>query len=96
MTQLPSDPLTQLLDQAGPVPAMPLARIEAGAMAAFAAHNRRRPSWTLRFGALAATVIFGIGGFVAFQSWQSDQKALHADADAFAEELLTTDLDTSL
>jgi hypothetical protein len=78
------------------VPAMPLARLEAGAMAAFVAHNPRRPSWTLRFGALAATVIFGLGGFVVFQSWQSDQKAMQADADAFAEELLTTDLDMSL
>ncbi|GIU67592.1 hypothetical protein [Candidatus Phycosocius spiralis] len=96
MTQISSDPLASLLEQAGPVPTPPLARIEAAAMAAYKAQNLGRPLWPVRLAALAALVIVGFGGFIAFQSWQtsqSNQKAMQADADAFAEELITANLD---
>lgn len=88
--------LAEVLTHASPVPDMPSARIEAAAMAAFDAQLPRRRAWVTTFGALAASLILGIGGFVYYQSWQSEQKALSADADAFAEQLLSSELDSAL
>jgi hypothetical protein len=88
--------LAKVLVHASPVPEMPAARIEAAAMAAFSAQAASRPDWVKTFGALAASLVLGVGGFVYYQSWQSEQKALAADADAFAEQLLSTDLDSAL
>jgi hypothetical protein len=34
-------------------------------------------------------VVLGVGGFMAFQSYQSHQQNLAADADEFAEALLS-------
>jgi CHASE2 domain-containing sensor protein len=81
--------LNRALDQASPVPDMPAARIHATALAAFPYRKPLIESWTARFGALAATIVLGVGGFIAMQSYQSHQKALVADADAFAEQLLS-------
>jgi hypothetical protein len=81
--------LSVLLNHASPVPEMPTARIEAAAMAAFPTRRAPLDSWTARFGALAATVVLGVGGFMAVQSYQTHQQTVMADADAFAEELLS-------
>lgn len=81
--------LEALLDQASPVPDMPEARIHAAAMDAFATRKPLVNSWTARFGALAATVVLGVGGFMAVQSYQAHQQTVLADADAFAEALLS-------
>ena len=80
--------LSHALDCASAVPDMPVARIEAGALAAFPYRKPFWESWTLRVGVLAATIVLGFGGFMAAQSYQADQRALIADADAFAEALL--------
>ena len=88
--------LADVINHASPVPEMPAARIEAAAMAAFSAHAAPRHDWIKTFGALAASLVLGVGGFVYFQSWQSEQKTMAADADAFAEQLLSTDLDSAL
>ena len=88
--------LADVLNHASPVPEMPAARIEAAAMAAFDAQTAPRPAWVKTFGALAASLVLGVGGFVYYQSWQNEQKALTADADAFAEQLLSTDIDSAL
>jgi CHASE2 domain-containing sensor protein len=77
------------LDQASPVPDMPNARIHGAAMDAFPRAKPMLSSWTTRFGALAATVVLGLGGFMAVQSYQAHQQAVAADADAFAEALLS-------
>ena len=81
--------LDQALDQASPVPDMPEARIHAAALAAFPAGSSLFSGWSARVGAIAASVVLGIGGFMAVQSYQANQKALVADADAFAEQLLS-------
>ena len=88
--------LADVLNHASPVPDMPVARIEAAAMAAFGAQTAPRHAWVKTFGALAASLVLGVGGFVYYQSWQTEQKALTADADAFAEQLLSTDIDSAL
>lgn len=77
------------LDQASPVPDMPMLAINAAAMDAFPSRRPYMQSWTARMGAIAATIVIGFGGFMAVQTYQSQQKALIADADAFAEELLS-------
>jgi CHASE2 domain-containing sensor protein len=89
MTKLDQFSLESALDQASLVPDMPAARIHAAAMDAFPSQKPFMQSWTARFGALAATVVLGIGGFMALQSHQANQAALTADADAFAEQLLS-------
>ena len=89
MTQGHSNTLESLLDQASPVPEAPMAAIHARAMASFPAQKPFTQSWTARFGALAATVMLGVGGFMALQSYQSHQQNLAADADEFAEALLS-------
>jgi hypothetical protein len=89
MTKSAHQALNRALNKASPVPAMPMARIEAAAMAAFPTRKPFVMAWTGRFGALAATIVLGFGGFVALQSYQSTQKALAADADTFAEQLLS-------
>ena len=89
MTNSSHHALNRALHKASPVPAMPMARIEAAAMASFPAPKPFAMTWTGRFGALAATIVLGFGGFMALQSYQSTQKALVADADAFAEQLLS-------
>jgi CHASE2 domain-containing sensor protein len=81
--------LDRFLDQASPVPELPMAAIHAAAMAGFPARKPVLDVWAARFGALAATVVLGVGGFMALQSYQSHQKTVMADADAFAEELLS-------
>jgi hypothetical protein len=81
--------LNTALDQASPVPDMPMAAITAAAMDAFPSRKPLIESWTGRIGAIAATVVLGFGGFMAVQSYQSQQKALIADADAFAEQILS-------
>ncbi len=81
--------LNRALDKASPVPPMPMERIQDAAMAAFPASKSVMDNWTARFGALAATIVLGFGGFMAFQSYQAEQRALVADADAFAEALLS-------
>jgi CHASE2 domain-containing sensor protein len=81
--------LNRYLDQASPVPELPMASIHAAAMAGFSARRPVLDVWTARVGALAATVVLGVGGFMALQSYQSHQKTVMADADAFAEELLS-------
>jgi hypothetical protein len=81
--------LNRVLDQASPVPDMPMAAINASAMAAFPVRSTFMEGWTARIGALAATVVLGFGGFMAVQSYQAHQQALVADADAFAEQLLS-------
>lgn len=88
--------LADVLNHASPVPEMPAARIEAGAMAAFSEQMAPRHTWVKTFGALAASLVLGVGGFIYYQSWQNEQKALSADADAFAEQLLSSDLDSAL
>lgn len=88
--------LADVLNHASPVPEMPAARIEAAAMAAFDAQRASRHAWVKTFGALAASLVLGVGGFVYYQSWQTEQKALSADADAFAEQLLSSELDSEL
>ncbi|MFN7496368.1 MAG: hypothetical protein ACK5XZ_05430 [Hyphomonadaceae bacterium] len=88
--------LADVLNHASPVPEMPAVRIEASAMAAFSAQIAPRHAWVKTFGALAASLVLGVGGFVYYQSWQNEQKALTADADAFAEQLLSTDIDSAL
>jgi hypothetical protein len=77
------------LNNASPVPDMPMTRIHDAAMAAFPARKPLMGIWTARFGALAATIVLGVGGFMALQTYQSNQQALTADADAFAEQLLS-------
>jgi hypothetical protein len=89
MTQNPTDRLDSWLDLASPVPDMPTTRIHNAAMDAFPCAKPMLASWTTRFGALAATVILGLGGFMAVQSYQTHQQAVAADADAFAEALLS-------
>jgi CHASE2 domain-containing sensor protein len=81
--------LEQVLDHASPVPDMPAARIHAAALDAFPARRSFVSAWAGRAGAIAATIVLGIGGFMAVQTYQSHQKALSADADAFAEQLLS-------
>lgn len=88
--------LADVLNHASPVPEMPTARIEAAAMAAFSARSAPRHAWVKTFSALAASLVLGVGGFVYYQSWQSEQKALTADADAFAEQLISADIDSAL
>ena len=88
--------LADVLNHASPVPDMPAARIEAAAMAAFGAQTAPRQTWVKTFGALAATLVLGVGGFIYYQSWLNEQKALTADADAFAEQLLSSELDSAL
>lgn len=88
--------LAQALDSASPVPAMPMARLHTAAMAAYDAEMRPRSIWVKTFSALAASLILGVGGFVYYQSWASAQKALTADADAFAEQLLNSGIDNEL
>lgn len=73
------------LAQASPVPDMPAARIHDAAMAAFPV----RRAFPVRWAALAATVVLGVGGFMAMQSYTMQQQALTADADAFVEELVS-------
>jgi CHASE2 domain-containing sensor protein len=89
MTQDTNKDLQSWLDQASPVPQMPMARIHSAAMDGFPRAKPLLDSWTARFGALAATVVLGVGGFMAMQSYQSHQQAVAADADAFAEALLS-------
>jgi hypothetical protein len=91
MTQNPTDRLDGWLDQASPVPDMPMASIHAAAMDAFPRAEPLMNSWTARFGAIAATVVLGLGGFMAVQSYTAHQQAVVADADAFAEALLSED-----
>jgi hypothetical protein len=81
--------LNLFLDQASPVPELPLESIHAAAMAGFPSRKPVLDVWAARFGALAATVVLGVVGFMAVQSYQSHQKTVMADADAFAEELLS-------
>ena len=81
--------LNRALDQASPVPEMPAAAIEAAALTAFRSRKTGFSNWNVRIGALAATVVLGIGGFMALQAYQTQQQALVADADAFAEQLLS-------
>jgi predicted negative regulator of RcsB-dependent stress response len=71
------------------VPEAPLGTIHARAMAAFPVRKPILDSWTARFGALAATVVLGVGGFMGVQSYQSHQQAIAADADVFAEAMLS-------
>jgi CHASE2 domain-containing sensor protein len=89
MKQHNTPTLEVLLDQASPVPDMPAARIHAAAMDAFASRRPVMDTMVARFGALAATIVLGVGGFMALQSYQAHQKAVMADADAFAEALLS-------
>jgi hypothetical protein len=89
MTDVTNDALNRALDQASPVPEFAAARIQATVMDAFPSHKPVLSSWTMRVGALAATVVLGFGGFMAVQSYQANQRALSADADAFAEALLS-------
>ena len=93
MSSLEHDPdhsdLTRALNQASPVPDMPAERITAAAMDAFPVRKRLFDHWAARFGALAATIVVCFGGFTALQSYQTHQKALVADADTFAEALLS-------
>lgn len=77
--------LDALLDQASPVPDMPLARIHGVAMAAFP----QKRAFPVQWAALAATIVLGVGGFIAMQSYSANQQALTADADAFAETLVS-------
>lgn len=88
MSQIEQFSLEAALDQASPVPAMPVAISEA-VLAAFPARKPILGSWTARVGALAATVVLGFGGMIALQSYQTHQRELVADADAFAEQLLS-------
>ena len=88
--------LADVLNHASLVPEMPAARIEAAAMAAFSAQSAPSHALVKTFSALAASLVLGVGGFIYYQSWQTEQKALTADADAFAEQLLSTDLDSAL
>ena len=81
--------LARALDQASPVPDMPSTRLHAAAMHAFPIRKPILQTWGARVGVLAATVVLGIGGFMALQSFQASQKAMLADADAFAEQLLS-------
>jgi hypothetical protein len=90
MTQKNADGLDLWLDQASPVPEMPMRAIHSAAMDAFP--SAKRSVWqgaAGRFGAIAATVILGIGGFMAVQSYQAHEKAVAADADMFAQALLS-------
>jgi hypothetical protein len=89
MTQDSLNRLDAWLDQASPVPDMPTARIHMAAMEAFPRAKPMLASLPARFGALAATVVLGLGGFMAVQSYQTHQQAVAADADAFAEALLS-------
>jgi hypothetical protein len=89
MTQDSLNRLDAWLDQASPVPYTPTARIHNAAMDAFPRAKPMLASWTARFGALAATVVLGLGGFMAVQSYTAHQQAVAADADAFAEALLS-------
>ena len=93
MSNLEHDPdhsdLNRAFNQASPVPDMPIARIFAAAMDAFPVRRRLLDHWPARFGALAATFVLCFGGFIALQSYQTYQKALAADADVFAEALLS-------
>lgn len=90
--------LAAALAHASPVPDMPSARLTAAALAAYDTQFRAQPrsGWVKTFGALAASLVLGIGGFVYYQSWQTEQKALSADADAFAEQLLNSGIDSEL
>jgi CHASE2 domain-containing sensor protein len=89
MTKRDQLTLQNALDQASPVPDMPAARIHAAALEAFLSRKPFAHNWTARFGALAATMVLGFGGFWALRSYQANQAALTADADAFAEQLLS-------
>jgi hypothetical protein len=89
MTHGSSQSLEVLLDQASPVPDAPMEAIHARAMAAFPARKSVLDSWTARFGAIAATVVLGMGGFMGVQSYQAHQQEIAADADVFAEALLS-------
>lgn len=81
--------LGQALDRASSVPDMPIQRIHDAAMAAFPERKPLLDRWSARFGALAATIMLGFGGFMALETYHSKQQALTADADAFAEQLLS-------
>ena len=88
--------LNTALSHASPVPDMPGDRLHSAAMAAFPS-SQARPFWGLpvkALGALAASVIVSVGGFASYQSWQTEQKALSADADAFAAQLLSDGVET--
>jgi CHASE2 domain-containing sensor protein len=89
MNSLDQTALARALDHASPVPDMPMASIHSAAMDAFPARKPLIDQWSVRFGALAATVVLGFGGFMALQTYQASQQALTADADAFAEQLLS-------
>jgi predicted lipid-binding transport protein (Tim44 family) len=89
MTQSDQSSLERALDQASPVPDMPRATIHAAAMAAFPSRRPLLDNWGGRFGTLAATLVLGFGAFMGVHSCQPDQSTLSADADAFAEQLLS-------
>jgi hypothetical protein len=80
-----SDHLDAILNAATPVPEMPSARILEGAMAAFPAKRSFAKGWA----ALAATLVVGVAGFMALQTYQAHQQTIMADADAFADELVS-------
>jgi hypothetical protein len=89
MTDSAHHALNRALDKASPVPPMPMERIQNAAMDAFVVPKPMMGGWSVRFGALAATIVLGFGGFMALQSYQFHQKALIADADVFVEQLLS-------
>ena len=89
MKTQPQTDLNHALDQASPVPEMPSVRLHDAAMGAFPGRKLIWQSSSARMGALAATVVLGIGGFMALQTYQANQRAILADADAFAEQLLS-------
>jgi hypothetical protein len=89
MTQGSLISLEAMLDEASGVPEAPLDAIHARAMAAFPQRKPLLDSWTARLGALAATIVLGVGGFMGVQSYQSHQQAITADSDEFAEALLS-------
>ncbi|MEN9855777.1 MAG: hypothetical protein RLZZ157_903 [Pseudomonadota bacterium] len=93
-TRLDDGALDRALQAATPPPDMPVAAIHAHAMAAFVAQTQTaRPPLFKRapaqWAALAATLVVGLGGFMALQSHSANQQAIATDADAFAEQLLS-------
>lgn len=89
MSKFDQSALGSALDSASEVPHMPMDHIHDAVMAAFPVRKHLLGGWTVRFGALAATIVLGFGGFMALQTYQANQKAVTADADAFAEQLLS-------
>jgi hypothetical protein len=91
--------LDHALSFAGTPPAMP-DRLQDAALAGFDAHlGRQKISWAMvatSLGALAASLVLGFGGLTAWQSYQTEQASIAADADAFAQDLIEEDFGSEL